>query len=237
VQGKLIEAAKIVLPGEVDVQGAGRTDAGVHALGQVAHLEVGKKIPARHLLHALNDNLPKDIAVLSVADAPPRFHARHHAVSRSYVYVISRRKTAFWKKYVWWIRDTLDEGKMSAAARMFEGFHDFASFADKRMDKDASTTVSVRSSTVWTQGDLICYRIVGSHFLWKMVRRIVGVLAEAGRGALPPEAIPAMLDAFDERPALLTAPPSGLFLERVLYEGEKEKNGSDLPFPFFSSAG
>ncbi len=237
VQGKLIEAAKIIFGGTVDVQGAGRTDAGVHALGQVAHLEAGKKLPARNLLYALNDNLPKDVAVLSVEEAAPRFHARHHAVSRSYVYLISRRKTAFGKKYVWWVKDPLDETKMMEAAALFEGFHDFASFADKRLDKDASTKVAIARSLVRTQGDLIFYRIAGSHFLWKMVRRIVGVLVETGRGALSAGDVRAMLEAPDPRPALLTAPPSGLFLERVTYEGEKEREGTDFPIPFFASIG
>lgn len=235
VQGKLLEAATIIFSGAVDIQGAGRTDAGVHALGQVAHLEAGKKLPAQNLVYAFNDHLPKDIAVLSVEEAPPRFHARHHALSRSYVYFISRRKSAFGKKYVWWVKDPLDEKQMASAAKLFEGFHDFLSFADKRMDKDASTTVSVERSMVWTQGDLICYRIAGSHFLWKMVRRVVGVLVEVGRGGMPPGDMRSMLDAFDERPARFTAPPSGLFLERVLYKGEEGDEEEPRLLPFFSS--
>jgi tRNA pseudouridine38-40 synthase len=169
----------------------------------------------------LNDHLPANINILSVQNAHPRFHARHSAVSRSYLYLIARRRTAFCKKYVWWVRDDLHIGKMQKALSVFRGFHDFASFADKRMEKNSSTKVLVESIELQEFNSLIAIRITGSHFLWKMVRRIVGMTVEAGRGNISARELEQMLLADSDVPARHTAPPSGLFLEKVLYEGDR----------------
>lgn len=221
VQETLITAAHKFLDAPVKVQGAGRTDAGVHALAQTAHLESSKKVNPETLRIGINDNLPASVNVLKVENAPALFHARHHAVNRSYLYLVSRRRTAFGKRYVWWIKDKLDYNKMEQALGVFQGFHDFASFADKRTDKESSTKVNLEG--LWLKGfdDIIAVRIVGSHFLWKMVRRIVGVTVEIGRGNFTKNDIEKMLNAYSEIPARCTAPPSGLFLEKVLYEGDK----------------
>ena len=221
IQSTLMAAAEKFLEGKADIQGAGRTDAGVHALGQVAHLECTRKISCDALRMGLNDLLPAGINILSIENAHPRFHARHSAVSRSYLYLIARRRTAFAKKYVWWVKDSLQVGKMKQALAVFEGFHDFESFADKRLDRDASTKVDIESVTLVEDGNLIAIRIVGSHFLWKMVRRIVGMTVEAGRGRFTLAQIQGMLDDHSDVPAHYTAPPSGLYLEKVLYEGDR----------------
>lgn len=221
IQGTLIAAAQNILGKPVDIQGAGRTDAGVHALAQVAHLETSRKINPENLRMNLNDNLPASINVLRVEIATPRFHARHNAVSRSYLYLVARRRTAFGKRYVWWVKDKLDIGKMQKALVLFQGFHDFVSFADKKMDKDTSTKVNVEKVELTEFDDIIALRVVGSHFLWKMVRRIVGITVETGRGKLSRGDIEQMLNSYSDIPARFTAPPSGLFLEKVLYEGEK----------------
>jgi tRNA pseudouridine38-40 synthase len=221
IQETVNKAAQKFLSTPVEIQGAGRTDAGVHALAQVAHLEAAPKINPETLRIGLNDNLPASINILNVENAPARFHARHHATSRSYLYLISRRRTAFGKRYVWWIKDKLDVNKIQQALRVFSGFHDFASFADKRMDKDVSTQVNIEQVQLKEFGDIIALRIVGSHFLWKMVRRITGIAAEAGRGKFQVREIEQMLHSYSNIPAQYTAPPSGLFLERVLYEGDK----------------
>ena len=220
IQGALIDAAEKFLDMPVEIQGAGRTDAGVHALGQVAHLETTRKLNSETLRIGLNDLLPAGINVLTVENVHPRFHARHSAVSRSYLYLIATRRTAFGKKYVWWVKDKLHTGKMHQALAVFEGFHDFQSFADKRMDKDASTKVDVESVRLEQFGDIIALRIVGSHFLWKMVRRIVGMTVETGRDNITTKDLEQMLRAYSDVPARHTAPPSGLFLEKVLYEGD-----------------
>jgi len=221
IQGTLITAAQNFLVTPVEIQGAGRTDAGVHALGQVAHLESAKKFNLETLRIGLNDHLPAGINILKVENAPPRFHARHSAVSRSYLYLIAKRRTAFGKRYVWWIKDNLNLSKMQQALSLFAGFHDFASFADKRMEKDTSTQVDIEKVELREFDDLIALRVVGSHFLWKMVRRIVGILVEAGRGNFTAGEISKMLSSYSDTPARFTAPPSGLYLEKVLYEGDK----------------
>ena len=220
IQGTLIETAGRVLGSKVDIQGAGRTDAGVHALGQVAHLEVSRRLNVRATMEKMNDELPSAINILRLEEAEPDFHARHHAKGRSYLYILSRKRTVFAKRYVWWVRDPLDMGRMKKAMALFEGFHDFSSFADKRREKNASSAVQVDAAALERFDELILFRFIGSHFLWKMVRRLVGVTVEAGRGNLSVRDIEAMFREFSELPARLTASPSGLFLEQVLYEGD-----------------
>jgi tRNA pseudouridine38-40 synthase len=221
VQGEIRRAvSEVTEKSDFELYGSGRTDAGVHALGQVAHLDVETRMAPDSMRRAINDVLPADVHVLSLVRAHPRFHARHHAAARSYLYQISRRRTAFGKPYVWWVKDELSLSKMRAAARLFGGMNDFRSFTDQKAE-DGSTKVLLEEVAVVEDGALILIRIVGSHFLWKMVRRIVGVLAEAGRGAISEREIKAFLASTSRAPAALTAPPSGLFLERVFYEGDE----------------
>ena len=205
---------------DFELYGSGRTDAGVHALAQVAHLDLNTSLDPERLRFALNDELPADINVLASERVGRRFHARHDAVMRSYLYQVSRRRTALAKPFVWWVKDVLDANAMRDAARAFAGLHDFRSFAGGRPEADDETRVKVDRVELVEAGSLILLRVVGSHFLWRMARRMVGVLVECGRGSLPPKDVPRMLHAESDLPAQLTAPPSGLFLERVLYPGE-----------------
>jgi len=205
---------------EFELYGAGRTDAGVHALGQVAHLELYTDLPPETLRRRVNDLLPADIYLRAISKAPHRFHARHDVVSRSYVYQISKRKTAFFKPFVWWVKEDLDVPRMREAAQRFVGMHDFASFsADEPGEK--SSKVLVDRLEIAERGDLVLIRIVGSHFLWRMVRRLVGVLAAVGRHELTPAQVSDFLVESSEIPAALTAPASGLFLESVFYDGSE----------------
>jgi len=223
VQETLHLAAAKVFGAEVDVQGAGRTDAGVHALGQVAHMAVPRKMKAEKILFGLNDILPANINILRVEEAGQDFHARHDAQKRVYIYVVSRERTAFAKRYVWWVRDHLHIGKMTQTSQIFAGFHDFTSFADRRMDKNASTMVLLDTVRLEEIGPWIVLTVSGSHFLWKMVRRMAGILVEVGRGNLTERDVEAMLRGYSDLPAHYTAPPSGLFLARVLYEGDVDE--------------
>jgi tRNA pseudouridine38-40 synthase len=216
VQGMLLRAAHELLGADATLGGAGRTDSGVHALAQVAHLKAQKAMPEKDVAWGLNERLPPDIHVLSVEKAPPRFHARHDAKSRTYLYRISRRRTAFAKPFVWWVKDRLDAGAMRRAARLFEGRHDFASFCENPEGQE-STIVVVEKSEVVEYGEEIHFRITASHYLWKMVRRLAGTLVEVGRGNLDAGGIENLLREKSTRPAKWTAPPSGLFLEKVLY--------------------
>lgn len=219
VQGEIAQAAREVLgTTSFELYGSGRTDAGVHALEQVAHLDTGVKIAPHALADRLNTLLPADINILSAETVDRRFHARHSATSRSYVYQISRRRTAFAKPYVWWVREPLDLARMRDAAGIFTGMHDFRAFSDDDPE-EKSTKVMVDALTIDAEGDLLLVRISGSHFIWKMVRRIVGILVEAGKGGLTRKQIEAMLKGDSDLPARLTAPASGLFLEKVTYPG------------------
>ncbi len=213
VQGELQSAADELFGVEVDVQGAGRTDAGVHAMGQVAHLKVRTlrdELSPPRILRQLNDRLPSSIAVLECAEAPPRFHARHDAVSRTYFYQISTRKA-----------QPLDLARMQEAAALIPGRHNFVCFRAADPSRPAeSTTVEVESAEVGVDDHMIVFRIEASHFVWKMVRRLTGVLVKTGLGEVTVEQFQGLL-AGRKNPQLdvaaWTAPSSGLFLESVRY--------------------
>ena len=220
VQGELARALAAAAgepPG--DFQGSGRTDAGVHALQQVAHVDLRRAVPPETLRRRVNDGLPADINVLSVQPVSHKFHARHSAVRRSYLYQVARRRTAFAKAFVWWVKDELDVVPMREAAARFAGLHDFRSFTDSDPD-EMSTKVQLEGLTLQEEGGLLLIRVAGSHFVWKMVRRIVGVLVEVGTGRLSVEQAAGFLEERSPVPARLTAPASGLFLERVAYPGD-----------------
>lgn len=218
IQGHLLRAAMQVT-GDADVGGAGRTDAGVHAAAQVAHLRIKKAIDPNVLVRKINDLLPHDICVLGAARAGDAFHARHDAVSRVYLYQIATRRTAFAKSFVWWIKDRLDADAMRGAAAQLAGRHDFSAFTDKRLQQDESRIVVVERSEIAVADDLILFRIAASHFLWKMVRKLVAFLAEIGRGTMTADDLAARLHR-KAQPFQPSAPPSGLFLEAVTYRGE-----------------
>ena len=235
VQGELKQAVLELFRTDVEVQGAGRTDAGVHAVGQVAHLKVhsnlkvhskktrGKapELTAAQILRELNDKLPASIAVLDVTEVPPRFHARHDAKSRAYFYQISTRKAALSKRFVWWVKEPLDIALMQQAAALIAGRHDFVAFRAADPSKPGeSTIVVVESAEVSVDDNLIVFRIEASHFIWKMVRRLTGTLVKVGRGEVSVEEFRELLSG-KKNPKLdiaaWTAPASGLFLEGVRY--------------------
>ena len=220
VQGELTRViADVTGGGQFELYGSGRTDAGVHALEQVAHLDVITSIPVETLRRQINERLPSDIHVLHIELARRRFHARHDAVARSYLYQLSRRRSAFAKNFVWWVRDVLDLGKMRETADRFGGMKDFRSFTDDSAD-EKSTVVAIERIEIAEDGDLVLIRVEGSHFLWKMVRRMVGVLVDVGTGGTTVEQAERFVREQSDVPAKLTAPASGLFLERVYYPGD-----------------
>jgi tRNA pseudouridine38-40 synthase len=229
VQGQLRKAAEEFLEGTVDIQGAGRTDAGVHARAQVAHLrlrrekaEDKRRWPAPdEILRAINSRLPADVCLLDVAEAAAGFHARHDAIARTYIYQISTRRTAFFKKFVWWVKQPLDVAPMSAAARMLIGRHNFIAFrAEDKSRPDESPIVVVEDAGIETDGDLIIFRITASHFVWRMVRRVAGALVKLGLGEITADDFSRLLEGKPDPKldvAAWTAPASGLFLDRVIY--------------------
>lgn len=220
IQGTLLKAAKEIFnEDKIDIQGSGRTDSGVHAICQVAHLDVKTMLAPEIIRMKMNDQLPHDINIIEVEKAHPKFHARHDAISRSYIYQVSRRRSAFGKNYLWWIKDKLDFDAMNQASKLLLGMHDFSSFSDDD-PTEKSTKVKIEDIKLEEAGDLILIRIRGSHFLWKMVRRIVGVLVEIGRGKKSKEDLLFYLKNKSDEPTRFTAPPAGLFLESVQYKNE-----------------
>lgn len=204
----------------LDLGGSGRTDAGVHALAQVAHARLAEPVEPKTFRRAVNDALPPDLHVTALAPAHATFHARHDALARSYLYQISLRRTAFGKRFVWWIKRRLDVSAMASAAAQIPGRHDFALLAE-RPSEATSTVVVVEHAEVGTFDDLVVLRVVASHFLWKLVRRLVGALVHVGAAELTMDGFTGLLagrlPAPGVNPAAWTAPPSGLFLEAVLY--------------------
>lgn len=237
VAGELRQAAEGFFSKPVELLGAGRTDAGVHALGQVARLKAPAHAKVIELHRGLNDRLPPDINVLKVEETRTSFDPRRDAVARYYIYQISMRRTAFAKRFVWWVKDSLDFDLIKQASAHLKGRHDFSGFCDKRTD-DRSTVVVVNHIEMRIEGDLILLRIGASHFLWKMVRRIVGALVEVGRGAINQKEFRKLLEVDSPRKqhssfqvAAHTAPPSGLFLERVVYNDSEALPALAAAFP------
>jgi tRNA pseudouridine38-40 synthase len=224
VAGELRRALEARIGARVELGGAGRTDAGVHALEQVAHLRTAAALrDLEELAAEVNESLPADVHLLDLSPAPERFHARHQAILRSYLYQVCRRRTALGKRFVWWVRRPLDAPAMASAAAQLAGRHDFAAFCE-RGEEQTSTLVVVERAEVGESGDLVLVRIAASHFLWKMVRRLVGALVAVGAGELDGAGLVDLLAGRTGggrfRPAEATAPPSGRFLERVIYEGD-----------------
>ena len=225
VGGALNEAVRERLGEGVKVNGAGRTDAGVHAFGQVASIHFPGPLPPgplERLRRDLNDLLPPDINLLALRAAVSGFHARHDARLRTYRYRFARRRTAFGKPFVFWVKDALAVDRMAEAVSALAGRHDFHSFCENPEGHDSTLVeVSFAEVTVPPEApDLILFRIGGSHFLWKMVRRLAGTLVEIGTGRLPASEMTRLLAERSSRTAPWTAPPSGLFLEAVAYPGD-----------------
>jgi tRNA pseudouridine38-40 synthase len=229
VQGVLEEALARFEGRPVTVHGAGRTDAGVHALGQVASVRVGFGHDVATLARALNAQLPEDVRILSVEDAPPEFHARFSARSKTYRYCIRTGPVAspFDRAFVWHVPQRLDMESMRQAAARLIGRHDFSAFRSIGTDvPDAVRTLHVSSivessgAVPWLgdSGPVLTYEVSGDGFLRHMVRAIVGTLVEVGRGWRNPEQIDELLRSGDRARAGATAPPQGLFLVRVVYD-------------------
>jgi len=219
VQEELESAAARVLGHPAKVNGAGRTDAGVHAAGQVANLHTSVLgIPLGSFRRALNSALPPDVAAVSAEEAPPEFHASLWAVGKTYRYRIYRRPLkpvtrANWVYHYW---RELDAARMSAAAARLLGRHDFRGFASS-MDKRKTTVRTLTRCDVAENEDEMHVTVSGDGFLYKMVRNIVGTLMEIGRGLWEPGRIEEILRSGDRRLAGPTAPPGGLCLVYVKY--------------------
>jgi len=218
IQGALEAALSRICDTAIRVQVAGRTDAGVHALGQVASFTTERLIDCYHLQRALNGLLPSDIAVPQVEEVAANFSARFDARSRTYRYQIWNHqwRSAIWERYSWHVSFPLDIEAMRQAALLLIGDHDFSSFQGADSVEHNPQRTILRSE-IRHEGDFLIYEVEGRSFLRHMVRNIVGTLVGVGRGATSLADFAAVLAARDRRRAGVNAPPQGLFLVRVTY--------------------
>ncbi len=216
-----VETALFKLTQEtVSVIGAGRTDSGVHALGQVASFRIDRQWTPREWLRGLNARLPDDIAVRSAAAVSDDFHARYAASGKLYEYRILNRgeRPALDRAYVWHVHKPPDLAAMRTAATYLVGSHDFSSFEGTLTDNE-DPVCDLRQLSLSSQGDLVRIEAYANRFLKHMVRAIVGTLVEVGHGKRTPAGLRTVLAAKDRTAAGRTAPPHGLFLVRVDYDG------------------
>lgn len=239
VQGTLAEVLRYITGEEVLPQGSGRTDTGVHALGQVASVSLQSPIPGPNLQRALNHLLPSSIRIRSLTATSPNFHARHSARRKTYEYRIAPQTICLpmLAPFVWNCTWPLDLERMNQAGRYIIGTHDFTSFAATdpdlaiRQQSDWSDSENIQEKTAirtifasdWShESDLLIYRVTGSGFLHHMVRNLVGTFVDVGRGRTLAESIPRILMARSRSAAGPTAPPHGLFLLQVDYEPQEK---------------
>ena len=218
VQQRIEENLKKITGEDVTVKGSGRTDSGVHALGQVAHFDTNARMPAEKFAYALNVGLPEDIRVSASREADAGFHARFSAKKKHYRYVIDNadHASARFGRYRLHLHKKLDAEAMAEAAKVLEGEHDFSAF--KAVECTLENTVrTLYLSQVTREQNLIYYDVIGSGFLYNMVRIIAGTLIEIGKGKLQAEQMRAILESKDRSNAGPTAPAKGLTLVEVEY--------------------
>jgi tRNA pseudouridine38-40 synthase len=217
VQGALEEALARVASLESPLYAAGRTDAGVHARGQVVNFHGSIKPSPENLPAALNTFLPHDVVVQSCEEAPEGFNARRSAVAREYYYYIHRGvyPSPFNRRYTLHYPDDLNEGAMAEALNMIAGEHDFAAFC--RREEDKSSVREVHEAELIKRGEMLCISVKANAFVWMMMRMLCGSLLEVGRGKWSVESFTQVLDSKDNSRSGPVLPPRGLFLERVCY--------------------
>ena len=227
IQERIEQMFDKVLGESVEIHGAGRTDAGVHARGQVFHFHTDNPMPVQQMLQEANRYLPKDMCLLSAVEAAQRFHSRLNATRKWYRYVIDLAECpdVFARKYTWQLPQNLDIERMRTAAERLSGTHDYKSFcSNKRMKKSTVRTVyEIRITKTEPaendfEGEKLYLDFYGDGFLYNMVRILTGTLVEVGLRKKEPEQMTEILDAGNRERAGMTAPAQGLFLMRVFYE-------------------
>ena len=216
LQGTVEEALDKILKEPTRVHGSGRTDAGVHAAGQVAHFETSSRMTPDEFERALNGLLPDDVRVLEAEEAPAGFHSRYSAQSRTYRYAVSFVDSVFTRRHAHYEAAPLDVAAMRQAAAALVGEHDFAAFGNLSDDYDSTTRRVTEIRVEETLTGLEIY-VTANAFLYKMVRNVVGTLLRVGRGELAPEDVGRLLAGKERAEVGTPAPPQGLTLIRVAY--------------------
>ena len=218
IQGTIEQAIKIVTGEEVDLMASGRTDAGVHAFGQVANFKTNSNIPIEKIPIALNSNLKKSIRIISAEEVDERFHSRLTCKRKTYRYVINNSgfSSAIYRNLETHIPQKLDIEKMKQAAKYFEGEHDFKAFKSSGTSGKNSVR-TIYKAEVRKEEDNIIIELTGNGFLYNMVRIISGTLLDVGLGKIKPEEIPEIIESKDRQRAGRTLPAHGLYLVQVVY--------------------
>ena len=218
IQGKIEQVLERMTGQAVEVHGSGRTDAGVHALAQVANFHTDVNMEPKEIRKYLNQYLPEDIRVITVEFAQERFHSRLNAQEKTYLYRIEtgEKRQVFERKYMYELSRTLNIAAMEQAASLLTGEYDFKSFCSNRKTKKSSVRI-INKIELEQQGSCVLIRYTGNGFLYNMVRILTGTLIEVGLGQRKAEEMKDILEAKDRSAAGFTAPPEGLFLEQVRY--------------------
>ncbi len=219
IQSKLEAVLGRMTGEELEVDGSGRTDAGVHAIAQVASVHMDTDKTPLEIMNYVNQYLPDDIAVTKLEEAPDRFHSRLNATGKVYTYWIemSPKCPVFQRKYIYTLGQKLDVEAMRQAAKLLCGTHDFKSFCSKKTIKKSSVR-TLKSISFHERGSQLEIHVAGNGFLYNMVRILIGTLIEVGLGKRKPESMKEILEAKDRQAAGPTAPACGLFLTAVLYD-------------------
>lgn len=219
IQGEIEKAIKNVTGQEVELIGSGRTDAGVHAFGQVANFKFESDFPIEKMAIAINSQLKQSIRILKAEEVPLEFHSRYHCHKKTYSYIIdnSDQGTAIYRNLTYHVSQHLDTEAMQKAASYLVGEHDFASFKSSGTSSKSSVR-TIYQAQVLKEQDRVVIMLTGSGFLYNMVRIIAGTLVEVGLGNIPPEEMKNILEAKDRQKAGKTLPPQGLFLMSVEYD-------------------
>ena len=220
IQGEIEKAIKQITGEDVDLTASGRTDAGVHALGQVANFKTNSNIPIEKIPIALNSNLKKSIVIKSAEEVEERFHSRLNCKRKTYRYIINNSKygTAIYRNLETHIPMKLDIQKMQQAVKYFEGKHDFKAFKASGTSSKSSVRTIYRAEVRDAGNERIYIELTGNGFLYNMVRIIAGTLVEVGMGKIEPQEIKTIIESQKRENAGKTLPPQGLYLVNVEYE-------------------
>ncbi len=219
IQGTIEKAIEAITKEKVELMASGRTDAGVHALGQVANFKTNSNIPIDKFAIAINSNLKKSIIIKSAEEVDEKFHSRLSCKKKTYRYIINNSKygTAIYRNLETCIKEKLDIEKMKEAVKYFEGEHDFKAFKASGTSSKSSVRTIYKAEVIEKENDRIYVELTGNGFLYNMVRIIVGTLVEVGMGKIEPQDIKGIIDSKDRKNAGKTLPPQGLYLLRVEY--------------------
>ena len=222
IQGEIERAIETITGEKIDLIASGRTDAGVHSLGQVANFKTQSNLPIEKFAVAINSKLKKSIRVLNAEEVDLRFHSRYNCKKKTYRYIINNTEhgSAIYRNIEYYVPVKLDIGEMKKAIKYFKGEHDFKGFKASGTSSKSSVR-TIYEANILTENNRIIIELTGNGFLYNMVRIIAGTLVDVGLGKIKAETIPEIIESKDRQKAGKTLPPQGLYLVKVEYNDEK----------------